>query len=224
MANGQDGAGKGEARTSAGQQGVAGRTELDDLEIGIDLDRIEEAITHSSSAVQYPRTLASDVLEGIVDFIGRMFAWIWLPLMLLVVGNVILRYLVGTNYIALEEMQWHLYAAGFMVALSYCALHDGHVRVDVFAEHFSPRTRGWIELFGLLFLLLPFCYFVLTYALPFVERSYRIGEVSAAPGGLPMRWVIKSFIIIAFVLLAAAALARLIRVCSLLTGFPRARG
>lgn len=191
--------------------------------VKIDLDKVEDAVTHSSSAVNYPRTLPSDVLEAIVNFFGKLFAWIWVPLMLLVVGNVVLRYVVGTNIIALEELQWHLFAAGFMVGLSYCFLHDGHVRVDVLAEHFRPRTRAAIEVFFTLVFFLPFCYFILQYAWPFVERSYRINEISAAPGGLPMRWIIKSFIISAFVLLTMAGVARLIRAVSLLTGFPRPR-
>ncbi len=192
-------------------------------DVKIDLDKIEEAISHSSSAVQYPRTFVSDILEGIVDFFGRLFAWIWVPLILLVVGNVLMRYAFGTNFIALEELQWHLYAMGFMIALSYCYLHDGHVRVDVFAEHFQPKTRAAIEVFFTLLFFLPFCYFILQYAWPFVERSYRINEISAAPGGLPMRWIIKSFIISSFVLLVMAAIARLLRAMSLLTGFPRGR-
>ena len=192
-------------------------------EIKIDLDKVDDAVTHTSSAVQYPRTLPSDILEGIVNFFGKLFAWIWVPLMLLVVGNVVLRYVAGTNIIALEELQWHLFAAGFMIGLSYCFLHDGHVRVDVLAEHFRPRTRAAIEVFFTLVFFLPFCYFILQYAWPFVERSYRINEISAAPGGLPMRWIIKSFIISAFALLAMAGVARLIRAISLLTGFPRPR-
>jgi TRAP-type mannitol/chloroaromatic compound transport system permease small subunit len=192
-------------------------------DVKIDLDKIEEARSHSSSAVQYPRTFVSDILEGIVDFFGRLFAWIWVPLILLVVGNVLMRYAFGTNFIALEELQWHLYAMGFMIALSYCYLHDGHVRVDVFAEHFQPKTRAAIEVFFTLLFFLPFCYFILQYAWPFVERSYRINEISAAPGGLPMRWIIKSFIISSFVLLVMAAIARLLRAMSLLTGFPRGR-
>lgn len=191
-------------------------------EYKIDLDKVEEAVAHKA-AVVYPRTLISDILEGIVEFFGRYSSLIWIFLMLLIVGNVLLRYIIGTNYIALEELQWHLFAVGFMLALSYCVLHDGHVRVDVWAEHFHPKTRAVIEIIGILVLFLPFCYLILTYAYPFVERSYRINEVSAAPGGLPMRWLIKSVILLAFGLLFMAGLARLIRAFAFLTGFPAAR-
>jgi len=192
-------------------------------EYKLDLQKIEEAVAHKAAAVTYPRTLISDVLEWIVDTFGKIFSWIWIALMLLVVGNVIMRYVLGTNFIALEELQWHLYAAGFMIGLSYCFLHDGHVRVDVLAEHLALRKRAVIEILGILILFLPFCYLILSYAYPFVERSYRINEVSAAPGGLPMRWIIKSVIPVAFGLLMMAGVARLLRALSLLTGFPRAR-
>lgn len=192
-------------------------------DINIDVHKVDDAVTHGSTSVNYPRTAVSDALEAVVSFFGRAFSWIWVPLMLLVVGNVVLRYTLGTNIIALEELQWHLYAIGFMIGLSYCFLHDGHVRVDVFAEHFEPRTRAIIEVLGTLLFFLPFCFFILFYAWPFVERAYSIGEVSAAPGGLPARWLIKSFIIYAFVLLVMAALARMIRAISLITGFPRPR-
>lgn len=191
-------------------------------EYNVDLNKVEEAVAHKA-AVKYPRTLVSDLLEGIVEFFGKYSSLLWVVLMLLIVANVLMRYILGTNFIALEELQWHLYAVGFMLGLSYCILHDGHVRVDVLAEHLQPRTRAIIEIIGILVLLLPFCYFILYYAWPFVERSYRINEVSAAPAGLPMRWLIKSVILIAFTLMAMAAIARLIRAFSFLTGFPRER-
>ncbi|QEW05802.1 TRAP transporter small permease subunit [Nitrincola iocasae] len=191
-------------------------------EYNVDLNKVEEAVAHKA-AVEYPRTLVSDVLEGTVEFFGKYTSLLWIALMLLIVANVLMRYTLGTNFIALEELQWHLYAVGFMVGLSYCVLHDGHVRVDVLAEHWHPRTRAVVEIIGLVVLFLPFCYFILSYAWPFVERSYRINEVSAAPGGLPMRWLIKSVILLAFTLMAMAAVARLIRAFSFLTGFPRER-
>lgn len=190
-------------------------------EYDIDLNKVEEAVAHKATVV-YPRTRITDVLEAIVEFFGRYSSFIWIVLMLLVVGNVLLRYMIGTNFVALEELQWHLFAIGFMIALSYCFLHDGHVRVDVWAEHFQPRTRAIVEIIGIVVLFLPFCYLILTYAYPFVERSYRLNEVSAAPGGLPYRWLIKSVILLAFGLLFMAGLARAIRAFAFLTGFPAA--
>lgn len=189
--------------------------------IKLDLDRVEQAVEHRSTAVPYPRTQITNVIEAIIDGIGRFFSWAWVLLMILVVLNVVLRYAFNTNFVALEELQWHIYATGFMMGLSYCVLKDGHVRVDVVAEQLSPRKRATIELLGTVLFLIPFCLFVLYYAYPFVERSFLINERSANPGGLPMRWIIKSVILFAFGLLILAGIARALRALSLLTGFPR---
>lgn len=187
-----------------------------------DFDKLAEAAGHPA-AVCYPRTRVSDWLEAIVDACGRFFSWSWIILMALVVGNVVLRYVANASLVALEELQWHVYAIGFMVGLSYCVLQDGHVRVDVLAERLPAKKRALIEVLGTGLMLIPFCVFVLVYAYPFVERAYLINEVSGAPGGLPMRWVIKSVILFAFGLLLISAVARLLRALSLLTGFPKPR-
>lgn len=182
--------------------------------------RVEQA-TARTEALALPHTRVSHVVERGLLSLGALLAWIWLPLMILIVVNVILRYLFNQSFIALEELQWHIYGAGIMLGLSYCFLKDGHVRVDVLAERLSLTLRAWIELAGLLLLLGPFIHVVLDYAIPFVGRSYLTGEVSSAPGGLPMRWLFKSFILFGFGLLALAAMARLTRVTAHLFGFPR---
>ena len=64
---------------------------------------------------------------------------------------------------------------------------------------------------------LPFTLVVIWFAIPFFWSSFTLNEVSAAPGGLPYRWVLKSFIVSAFALLALVALGRLTRVLAALT-------
>ncbi|MGP9822229.1 TRAP transporter small permease subunit [Salinarimonas sp. NSM] len=177
-----------------------------------------------AAAFSLPETAISRPLDAIVRVVGEAFSWIWAILIVLIVGNVVLRYAIGTNFVALEELQWHLYAIGFMMGLSYTLLMDGHVRVDVIAERWSHRRRAWVELLGLLLFVGPFIYVVVAYGLPFVERSWNLNETSPAPGGLPARWFIKSFIITAFAFLGLAAFSRLTRVTAFLFGAPRPIG
>ena len=134
--------------------------------------------------------------------------------------NVALRYIFGTNFIAMEEAQWHLYAIGFMLGIGFTLQQDGHVRVDVIAERFRRRTRAWIEFLGLALIVLPLCVIIIYQAWPFVLRAYELNEVSAAPGGLTNRWAIKAVIILAFAYLGLAAFSRLLRVTSFLFGTP----
>jgi TRAP-type mannitol/chloroaromatic compound transport system permease small subunit len=95
------------------------------------------------------------------------------------------------------------------------------VRVDVLAERWSPRTRAWIELVGLAAFLLPFVLVIVVEGIPYAKAAWDFNEVSAAPGGLPYRWVLKAFISIAAALLALSAISRLSRCLTLLFGVPR---
>jgi len=149
--------------------------------------------------------------ERWVARIAEIASWIWLALLLLIVGTVILRYALGIGRIELEELQWHLYAIGFLIGIAACAVHDRHVRVDVFRERMGKRARAWVDLYGTLLLVLPFLALVLWSALPFVAESFASSERSAAAGGLPHRWLLKATLPLAFFLLGIAALGRLLR-------------
>lgn len=180
-----------------------------------------EAAEHGSVAIPLPETRLSRALDAVVNFIGRTISWLWVILIAIILVNVILRYVFNEGLIIFEELQWHVYAIGFMIGLSFAVVGDRHVRVDVVAERLTVRQRAWIELFGLLLFLLPFSVLVTVEAVPFVMRAWDLNEVSVAPGGLSHRWALKSVIVIAFALIAIAAFSRLSRVTSYLFRFPR---
>ena len=75
-----------------------------------------------------------------------------------------------------------------------------------------PRMRAWIELYGLLLLVLPFVALILIYAAPFVATSFARAEISPSPGGLPFRWAIKGALFVGFAGIGIATLARISRV------------
>lgn len=189
-------------------------------DIEIDLDKVDEASSRAH-AMDFPRTWLADKIEAVLKVIGEFISWIWVVLMLVIVVNVLMRYAFATNYIWVEEAQWHMYAVGYMIGIGFTIVHDGHVRVDVLAGSFSQRTRAVIEFLGLLLLVFPLIYFMILYAIPFVERSWIRNEASSAPGGLNHRWAIKSVILIAFTYMGFAAFARFTRVTAFLFGFPR---
>lgn len=185
----------------------------------LDVAKVEAAAVRGH-ALDFPHTRASDLIDRFIVAVASVLNWIWVILILLIVVNVALRYMFGTNFIALEETQWHLYAVGFMLGIGFTLQQDGHVRVDVLAEHFTRRRRAWIELLGLTLIVLPLAVIILVQGWPFVTRSYALDEVSAAPGGLPYRWAIKAVILVAFGFLALAAVSRLMRVSAFLFGVP----
>ena len=45
--------------------------------------------------------------------------------------QVVARYAFGKGSIMMEELQWHLYAIGFMLGLSFTEMRERNVRIDV---------------------------------------------------------------------------------------------
>jgi TRAP-type mannitol/chloroaromatic compound transport system permease small subunit len=169
-----------------------------------------------------PQTRLSARLDGLIRAIGDAVSWIWLLLLATIVLNVIMRYVFGKGRIEFEELQWHLYAVGFLAGVAYGVESDAHVRVDFLRVRLSLRVQAWVELYGLLLLLFPFIALILYYSVAFIEFSWSAGEVSPAPGGLPLRWLIKTALPAGFVLLGIAAFSRLLRVSSYLFDVPDA--
>lgn len=179
----------------------------------VDLDQI---FHHT----ELPQTKLAKRLDRFVEFVGTTFSWCWVLLVAVIVINVVMRYVFGNGRVEFEELQWHLYSAGFLIGLSYCVVHDDHVRVDILHDRFNVRTQAWVELFGILFLLMPFIGTIIFFSIPYVLYSWELNEYSDAPGGLPARYVIKSFLLWGFGLLALSVIARLLRVTALLFGKP----
>jgi TRAP-type mannitol/chloroaromatic compound transport system permease small subunit len=175
------------------------------------LHEVEELIA-GHSGIGLPVTGFSHAVDRVIEWIGESASMLWTILVLVIVFQVFLRYALGLGSIMLEETQWHLYAIGFLLGLSFTEMRERNVRIDVLAEGLQRRTRLWIELIGIAFFLLSFSLLVIWFAVPYVITSWQLNEVSAAPGGLPYRWALKSFLITAFALLALAGVSRLTRV------------
>ena len=191
-------------------------------QIELDLDKVEDAGARSHG-LDFPRTWLSDMIEKVLELFSYVLNSIWIILVLIIVANVAMRYMLNVNYVWIEEVQWHMYAVGFMFGIGYALMHDNHVRVDVLAANFRKTTRAWIEVFAIVCIILPMCWIIISYGIPFVEASYNRGERSSAPGGLANRWMIKGVIVLAFAYIGLAAIARLLRVSAYLFNFPRAR-
>lgn len=154
----------------------------------------------------------SDILDGIIRAIGHFVMWTNVVLIVIIILQVVLRYGFGKGLVVLEELQWHLYAVGIMFGASYAQILDAHIRVDIIHARLSDKWKLRWDLFGTLFLLMPFIFVIFHQSLDFVSESWRLGERSDAPLGLGWRWAIKSVIPISFALLGIATVSRAVRI------------
>ncbi len=155
----------------------------------------------------------AEVIEALSEWSGRAVAWLMLLMVLVISYDVAMRYLFQSGSVALQELEWHLFALIFLLGAAYTLKHDAHVRVDVFYQscRLGARGRAWIDLLGCLLFLIPFCLLVIHASLPFVENAYRMGEGSPDPGGLSHRYLLKAAIPVGFTLLLLQGIAMMIR-------------
>ncbi len=181
---------------------------------------IKPAYVHPT---KFPTNTISHAIDTVIERIGFFFSWLWVVVVGVILYAVIGRYAFDQGTIMFEEITWHVAGAAWLIGLSFTLVSDDHVRVDVLHERLSLRTQAWVEMFGLLFLLIPFLIIAQDSMIPYFWSSYLQGEESQAPAGLPARWVLKFFLPLAFGLLLLAALSRLLKCTTLLFGWPRPR-
>lgn len=154
-------------------------------------------------------------VDRLTDRLGRFVSWLVLLMVLIGAYNAIVRYLgrfTGTNLSSnlYLELQWYLFSLIFLLGAGYALKENAHVRVDVIYGRLGRRARAWINVIGSVFMLIPFCVFVLWVSWPAIRNSWAIREVSPDPGGLP-RYPLKTVIIVCFVLLLAQGTAELLK-------------
>lgn len=156
-------------------------------------------------------TRIAQSLDVINERIGHAVSWLSLALVLLIAYDVAMRYLFHAGSVALQELEWHLFALLFLLSAGYTLKHDEHVRVDIIYQRLHPRVRALIDVGGAAFFLIPFALLIGYSAWPFVYDAFMYGEGSSDPGGLPYRYLLKAAIPVAMALLIVQALATIAR-------------
>ncbi len=150
------------------------------------------------------------MIERIIRWTSNFTAAILALLVLLVVYDATMRYLFSAGSTALQELEWHFFDVVILLSIAYTMRMGAHVRVDIFYDRFSEKTKRLVDIFSILFFILPFSLLIVYIGYGFVEMSFLQNEASSDPGGLPYRWIVKSLILVAFVLLALEALNALL--------------
>lgn len=160
----------------------------------------------------------ADSLARFVTVIGKIGAWASVAMVLVILTDVILRRYFVFGSAKLQELEWHLHGILFLLTLGWAYLHGAHVRIELFREKWSARTKAWVELLGILVFLLPFTLTAIYFGIDYVEMSYRNSEVSASLTGLGYRWIIKSALVAGLGLLFLAGISNAILLVLFLFG------
>lgn len=156
-------------------------------------------------------------LDRFTDIVGNTLSLLTAAMVIITSLVVILRYGFGQGSIFLQESITYLHATVFMLCCGYALLHNSHVRVDIFYRRWQPSQQAWVNALGGVLLVLPFCAFMTYASFDFVMTSWRIGETSAEPGGIPAVFLLKSLLPVMALLLALYTCSDIARQLLLLT-------
>jgi TRAP-type mannitol/chloroaromatic compound transport system permease small subunit len=156
-------------------------------------------------------------IDAVTAFIGRHVIWLILAAILVSATNAIIRKAFDLSSNAWLELQWYLFGCVFMVAAAYTLQKNEHIRIDILSGRLSARLRNWIDIFGHVFMLLPFTALMVYESAPFAWSAWRSGEMSGSAGGLII-WPARAFILAGFFLLFLQGLSELIKRIAVMRG------
>lgn len=159
----------------------------------------------------------SRLVDSLSSRVGQLTMWLILATTIISAGNAVVRKLFGTSSNALLEIQWYLFAGVFMLGAGYGFLKNSHVRIDFVSHRLSPRTRNWIDVGGIVLVLIPFCVLTITLGWPLFSQALSSGEMSQNAGGL-IRWPVYALIPLGFGLLLLQGLSELLKRVLFLAG------
>jgi len=149
-------------------------------------------------------------IDAINEWTGRIIVWAVVPLVVIVTGEVVSRYIFRAPHIWVPELGWYIYGTLAMILAGYTLLYKGHVSVDVFYRRFSPRGRAILDIITYLIFFFPFVFFLIPPGISVAKASFAMGEVSMF-GLLPFEPFFKSVIPLGAILLLLQGLAKFIR-------------
>jgi TRAP-type mannitol/chloroaromatic compound transport system permease small subunit len=164
-----------------------------------------------------PLLAFSRAVDAVNAVFGKVADWMVLLSCAISAGNAFVRYGISYSSNAWLEVQWYLLAGMVMLGTSYTLFRNEHVRVDLVYGNLGERARLWVDVFGIIFFLLPAMSLLAWMTWPFFLDSFLRSEGSPNAGGL-LRWPVKIVMPLGFLLLSLQGLSELIKRIALLRG------
>lgn len=141
--------------------------------------------------------------------IGMLTSYLALPLILVVVWEVIMRYVFNAPTTWGFETTTFIYGVHFILGFSYTHLHDGHVSIDVFEAKLPHKPRMLLRLLTNLIIFIPSVGLLTVWSVIYAVDSWQNWE-RASTSWAPPLYPFKTLMAIGFILLLLQGIAKMI--------------
>ena len=152
---------------------------------------------------------------------GEWSALLIIPLTLIVLNEVMMRYVFDAPTIWGFEATTFLYGIHFMLGLAYTDVTDGHVKVDIFTARTKPRTQVILTLLTNLVIFLPVFSCMTVWAWKYAITSTLQHEVNSTSWAPPI-WPIKIIMAVGFSFLLIQGISTVLKAINELTSAKKA--
>lgn len=134
------------------------------------------------------------VIDGINNRVGKTFAWLFLPLVYVLVHEIIATKVFAKPTVWAFDASYMLYGTIFMMGAAYTLAIDGHVRGDIFYRLWKPRVQATIDLILYILVLFPAMIALLIAGSSYAYYSFSVNEKSLQSPFGPIIWPLKMVI------------------------------
>lgn len=149
------------------------------------------------------------VIDTISEYSGRLFAFLSIPVIAIIMIEVIGRYFFTHPFLWSHESMTFVSAGLYLMGGAYILKERGHISVDLIYRLLPVRAKAIMDLIVSAFFFL-YIYILLKVGMNYALTSVRILEKSGTPWNPPI-YPVKLTIAIATFLLLLAGIANFIR-------------
>jgi TRAP-type mannitol/chloroaromatic compound transport system permease small subunit len=156
-------------------------------------------------------------MDWISEKFGKIAGYAVFAAALISAGNALIRYGLDFSNNSWLEIQWYLFAATVMLGAPVVLRFNEHVRVDIVYGKLKGNGPVYVDLFGLVFFLLPVMGLFTWLTAPFFWNMFQSNEMSGNIGGL-VRWPAALLMPLGFATMFLQGLAEIVKRVAYLRG------
>jgi TRAP-type mannitol/chloroaromatic compound transport system permease small subunit len=150
-------------------------------------------------------------IDAVSRACGALAACLVVLLIVLMMYDVIMRYVFGSPTLWGYDTNTFLMGASFILSVAYALSRDSHVRVDLLLPPDRPWLKTWVDLVGFTLLLLPIAAWITSGLWHYWLDAWRSGETSGSSAWNPVIWPFRLVLFLGFLAFTIQIVAEILK-------------
>jgi TRAP-type mannitol/chloroaromatic compound transport system permease small subunit len=157
-------------------------------------------------------------IDALSKFFGRLAALTVVVLAILMLYDVVMRYVFNAPTTWGNDLNAFLMGGAFVMSIAYALSTDSHVRVDLL---YTERTRhylNYVDLIGLTLIILPVVAWITWGLWGYLMEGIRTGERTGSGGWNPVVWPFRVVLVFGFAIFTIQIFAEIVKRIAAISG------